>query len=220
MLVTFEQVSGLEEVRTYIVRADISLKALGYTEHSFPHLGRVVSTAGGLLRELGYSQRTVELTKIAAFMHDIGNVVNRADHAQTGAIMAFRILDKLGMPADELARVISAIGNHDEGTAFPVNELAAALILADKTDVRRSRVRNQKPETFDIHDRVNYAVLDSSTSLDKEGRVFLHNLTLDTGISPVLDYFEIFMQRLLLCRKAAEFFGLRFSLAANGSVIY
>ena len=151
-------------------------------------------------------------------MHDIGNVINRIDHAQSGAVMAFRILDNLGMEADEIATVCSAIGNHDEATAYPVNPVAAALILADKTDVRRSRVRTKDPAQFDIHDRVNYAVEKASTTLTDDGAVLLE-LTIDTAISPVIDYFEIFMDRMLLCRKAADKLGLAFRLVVNGQTI-
>ena len=152
-------------------------------------------------------------------MHDIGNVINRIDHAQSGAVMAFRILDKLGMPADEIATVCSAIGNHDESTAFPVNAVAAALILADKTDVRRTRVRNRDKATFDIHDRVNYAVEKASTTLDAAGKAVVLDLQLDTGMSPVIDYFEIFLERMLLCRKAAEKLSLSFRLVVNGQTV-
>ena len=153
--VTYEMVRKSEEINTYIRQADASLIALGYTEHSFAHVVRCAETASRLLSELGASEREVELARIAAYMHDIGNLVNRVDHAQSGAVMAFRILDKMGMPPEDTALVVTAIGNHDEGTAYPVNGVAAALILADKTDVRRSRVRNQATITFDIHDRVN-----------------------------------------------------------------
>ena len=152
-------------------------------------------------------------------MHDIGNVINRCDHAQSGAIMAFRILDKMGMPVEDIALVITAIGNHDEGTAFPVNAVAAALILADKTDVRRTRVRNSDLATFDIHDRVNFAVEESETIFDAEEKTFTLKLRIDTSICAVMDYFEIFLNRMLLCRKAAEFLGLVFKLEINGLVL-
>ena len=216
---TYEQVKQDEAVRVYIDQADASLKALGFTEHSFQHVTRVAQTAGWILETLGYPERTVELVKIAGYLHDIGNVVNRVDHSQSGAVMAFRILDKLGMPADEIATVCSAIGNHDESTAFPVNAVAAALILADKTDVRRTRVRNRDKATFDIHDRVNYAVEKASTTLDAAGKAVVLDLQLDTGMSPVIDYFEIFLERMLLCRKAAEKLGLSFRLVVNGQTV-
>ena len=166
----FEAIRTSDEIRTYITQADASLMALGYTEHSFAHVTRCAQMAAHLLSQLGYDQRQVELARIAGYMHDIGNVVNRVDHAQSGAVMAFRILDKMGMAPEDVAVVITAIGNHDEGTAYPVNAVAAALILADKTDVRRSRVRNRATISFDIHDRVNYAVEQSDLTLDTQAR--------------------------------------------------
>ncbi|MFR5600421.1 MAG: HD domain-containing protein, partial [Holdemania filiformis] len=162
-MITVEQVRNNPQVRTYIQKADEALAALGYTEHSFAHVGKVAKEAREILLTLGYSPREAELAEIAGWLHDIGNVINRVDHAQSGAVMAFRILDKLGAEAEEISTIISAIGNHDESTAYPVNPIAAALILADKTDVRRSRVRNRDFATFDIHDRVNYAVHQSRT---------------------------------------------------------
>ena len=216
MNVTFEAVKQSQEIQTYITQADASLLALGYTEHSFAHVGRCAKVAGDLLRDLGYDEKTVELCRIAAYMHDIGNVVNRNDHAQTGAVMAFRILDKMGMEPADVAAVITAIGHHDDPTAFPVNAIAAALILADKTDVRRSRVRNRDTINFDIHDRVNYAVERSGLTLDQERRTVTLSLSINTEVCAVMDYFEIFLKRMLLCRKAAEFFGLAFHLDING----
>ncbi len=215
----FETIKNNPEIRTYITQADASLLALGYTEHSFAHVTKCAETASNLLTQLGYDERQVELARIAAYMHDIGNVINRADHAQSGAVMAFRILDKLGMAPEDVAVVITAIGNHDEHTAYPVNAVAAALILADKTDVRRSRVRNRATISFDIHDRVNYAVEDSGVALDLAAKTFTLSITIDTGICAVMDYFEIFLTRMLLCRKAAEYFGLEFRLVINGSAI-
>ena len=216
MNVTFEIVKNSPEIRTYITQADVSLTALGFTEHSFAHVTKCSEVAAHILTQLGYSSKEVELAKIAAFMHDIGNVVNRNDHAQTGAVMAFRILDKMGMPPADVAAVITAIGHHDDSTAYPVNAVAAALILADKTDVRRSRVRNKDLASFDIHDRVNYAVEESVTRLDREAATFTLSLTINTQVCPVMDYFEIFLHRMLLCRKAAEFFRLTFHLDING----
>ncbi|WP_343209266.1 HD domain-containing protein [Anaerolentibacter hominis] len=215
MKVTYEDILNSEEIKTYIRQADASLIALGYTEHSFVHVKKSAYVASGLLRDLGYGEREVELAKIAGYMHDIGNVVNRVDHAQSGAIMAFRILDKLGMDAEDVAVIVTAIGNHDEKTAFPVNAVAAALILADKTDVRRSRVRNKETISLDIHDRVNYAVEYSEVKLDLDKRQIVLRLGIDTGICSVMDYFEIFLSRMKLCRKAAEFFDLKFSLIIN-----
>lgn len=215
----YNDVLASEEIRTYITRADTSLLALGFTEHSFAHVVKCAETAASLLSQLGYDERQIELAKIAGYMHDIGNVVNRDDHAQSGAIMAFRILDKMGMPPEDVALVITAIGNHDEHTAFPVNAVAAALILADKTDVRRSRVRNRDTIRFDIHDRVNYAVTAADLHLDRESGNLTLNLTIDTDICSVMDYFEIFLSRMVLCRKAAEFFSLKFRMIINGSVV-
>ena len=215
----FEAIKNSAEIRTYITQADASLIALGFTEHSFPHVNRCAQTASELLTQLGYDPRQVELARIAAYMHDIGNVVNRVDHAQSGAVMAFRILDKMGMTPEDVAVVITAIGNHDEGTAYPVNAVAAALILADKTDVRRSRVRNRATISFDIHDRVNYAVERSDLKLDTDAKTLTLELTIDTEISSVMDYFEIFMNRMILCRKAAEYFGLEFRMTINGSAV-
>ena len=219
MSITLEQVKQSEEITSYIRKADESLSALGFTEHSFAHVGLVSAQASAILKTLGYDDRTCELAAIAGWLHDIGNVINRIDHAQSGAVMAFRILDNLGADADELSTIISAIGNHDESTAYPVNEVAAALILADKTDVRRSRVRNGDFSTFDIHDRVNYAVVESSAKLTDDKKAILLCVTIDTEISPVMDYFEIFLDRMLLCRKAAEKLGLKFQLEINGQSI-
>ncbi len=216
MQISFEDIRKNHEIGTYIRQADASLEALGFTEHSFAHVTKCAQAASGLLRQLDYPDRTCELAAIAGYIHDIGNVINRIDHAQSGAVMAFRILDKLGMPPEEVATVITAIGNHDEKTAFPVNAVAAALILADKTDVRRSRVRSKATIGSDIHDRVNYAVVESSTTLNQQEKTFTLSITLDTAICPILEYFEIFMERMLLCRRAADFFGLQFGVVING----
>lgn len=217
-MVTYDEVRNSKEILTYIQRADLSLQRMGFTEHSLAHVTKVAVTAGDTLLALGYDKRTVELARIAAFMHDIGNLVNRADHAQSGAIMAFRLLDKMGMPADEVAKVVSAIGNHDEDTAWPVNEVAAALILADKSDVRRSRVRCVV-NANDIHDRVNYAVTENNTSIDTEAKTFTLSLTIDTDISPVIEYFEIFTNRMKLCTRAADYLGLHFKLFINNTAL-
>ena len=217
-MVTYDEVRNSKEILTYIQRADLSLQRMGFTEHSLAHVTKVAVTAGDTLLALGYDKRTVELARIAAFMHDIGNLVNRADHAQSGAIMAFRLLDKMGMPADEVAKVVSAIGNHDEDTAWPVNEVAAALILADKSDVRRSRVR-RVVNANDIHDRVNYAVTENNTSIDTEAKTFTLSLTIDTDISPVIEYFEIFTNRMKLCTTAADYLGLHFKLFINNTAL-
>ena len=219
MSVTFQDIQNSPEIRTYITQADASLLALGFTEHAFAHVGRCHAVAADSLTQPGYPARQVELARIAAFMHDIGNVVNRHDHAISGATMAFRILDKMGMPPEEVAAVITAIGHHDDSTAFPVNPVAAALILADKTDVRRSRVRNSDITNFDIHDRVNYAVERSDVLLDVPDKLITLALTINTQVCAVMDYFEIFLQRMVLCRKAAEHLGLQFHLEINGQIL-
>ena len=214
-MITFEEIRHNETISTYIRKADESLIALGYTEHSFAHVGMVAANARYILEKLGYSARTVELVQIAAYLHDIGNLVNRADHSQSGAVMAFRILDKLGMEAEEIAEIVTAIGNHDEGTGRPVSPLAAALILADKSDVRRSRVREQEGKELDIHDRVNYSVRKSELKINEAKTLIKLKLTVDTRYGSVMDYFEIFMERMILCRKAAERLGLQFKLMIN-----
>lgn len=219
MVITYNDIKQSEEINTYIRQADMSLLAMGFTEHSFAHVTKCAQQASYILNEMGYDERIIELAKIAGYMHDIGNVINRVDHAQSGAIMAFRILDNMGMPAEDVAQIVTAIGNHDEGTAYPVNAVSAALILADKTDVRRSRVRNSDIQSFDIHDRVNYAAEKSVVRLDKEKKTISLILTIDTTICAVMDYFEIFLNRMMLCRKAAEFFDLKFHLLINEQIL-
>ena len=214
-MLTYEENTKNEAIRTYIIRADESLAALGFTEHSFAHVTHVAETAGYLLKTLGYDDRTVELAKIAGYLHDIGNLVNRKDHAQSGAVMAWSILNDMGCDAAELATIVTAIGNHDESTGVPVNIVAAAMILADKADVRRSRVRNQDISKFDIHDRVNYSVKKSILKINEEKTIVKLKLTVDTKYGSVMDYFEIFMTRMILCRKAAEKLGLQFKLIIN-----
>ena len=213
---TYEQVRRDHAVRVYIAQADASMEALGFTEHSFAHVGKVADIAGNILASLGYPERTAELARIAGFLHDIGNVVNRVDHSQSGAVMAFRILDRMEFPPEEIAAIVTAIGNHDEGTGVPVSELAAALIIADKSDVRRNRVRDKADIATDIHDRVNYSVTGSDLKVDVDEKTVTLSLTVDTAVSSVMEYFEIFMKRMLLCRKAAETLGLRFRLEING----
>ena len=212
---TYEQIKQDEAIKVYIAQADASMEALGFTEHSFPHVSRVAQMAGYLLTTLGYSARTVELAKIAGYMHDIGNLVNRVDHSQSGAVMAFRILDNMGFSPEEISVIVTAIGNHDEGTGVPVNPVAAVLILADKSDVRRSRVRGKDKAAFDIHDRVNYSVTKSELLINEAHTEVELRLAVDTNFSSVMDYFEIFMGRMLLCRRAAEKLGLRFRLVIN-----
>ena len=213
--VTYAYIRQNPDIREYIRRADMALAAIGYTEHSFAHVEKAAHNAAMILETLQYPARQVELAKIAGFLHDIGNVINRNDHAQSGAVMAFRLLDRLEMPVDEICSIISAIGNHDEGTAQPVDAISAALIIADKTDVRRSRVRNPEKKTFDIHDRVNYSVEKSLLKINREHSLIKLKLSVDTHYGSVMDYFEIFLERMVLCRKAAEKLGLQFKLMIN-----
>ena len=204
---TYEEIRQNEAVNTYIRQADAALATLGFTEHSFAHVTLVAEKAGYILQTLGYPERTVELAKIAGYLHDIGNLINRVDHSQSGAIMAFRILDHLKFDPEEIAVIVSA--------GVPVSPVAAALILADKSDVRRNRVHNTDPSTFDIHDRVNYSVTKAELKINEAHTLIKLKLTVDTHFSSVMDYFEIFMQRMLLCRKAAETLGLQFKLMIN-----
>ena len=215
MSMSYEEIRNNPTIRTYIQKADQSLAALGFTEHSFAHVTRVAEMAGYILTTLGYPERTVEIAKIAGYLHDMGNLVNRVEHSQSGAVMAFRILDNLGFDPEEIATIVTAIGNHDEGTGVPVDEVAAALILADKSDVRRSRVRNQDIQNFDIHDRVNYSVTKSELKINEAHTLIKLKLSVDTRFGSVMDYFEIFMGRMILCRKAAEKLGLQFKLMIN-----
>lgn len=212
---TYEQIQKDPAIRVYITQANASLATLGFTEHSFPHVSRVAEMAGYLLSTLGYPERTVELAKIAGYLHDIGNLVNRIEHSQSGAVMAFRILDHMGFDPEEIATICTAIGNHDEGTGVPVNAVAAALILADKSDVRRSRVQNPDIHTFDQHDRVNYSVTKSELKINEAHTIVKLKLSVDTRFGSVMDYFEIFMGRMLMCRKAARTLGLEFKLIIN-----
>lgn len=218
-MVTFEKVKNNVEIQTYIIKADESLRAIGYTEHSFAHVEKVAATAGEILRIMGYSEHEIELAMIAGYMHDIGNLINRVDHSQSGALMSFRILEKMGMEPEDIASVITAIGNHDEGDGMPVNPVSAALIIADKTDVRRSRVRNTCETNFDIHDRVNYSVKESTVNIDPVEKHITLDLTLENRYSTVMDYFEIFLDRMIMCRKAAETLGLSFRLVINDQTV-
>lgn len=214
-MLTYDDVIKSEAIRTYIIRADESLDVLGFTDHSFSHVVHVAQTAGYILEALGFDARTVELAKIAGYLHDIGNLVNRKEHSQSGAVMAWSILNDMGCDPGEIATIVTAIGNHDEGTGVPVNPVAAALILADKADVRRTRVRNKDIATFDIHDRVNYSVKKSLLKINEDKTLVKLKLSIDTQYGSVMDYFEIFMERMILCRKAAEKLGLQFKLIIN-----
>lgn len=222
--ITYKYIKTNKDVQTYISMADEALSSIGYTEHSNAHVERAAANAFMILETLGYDPRTCELAEIAAYMHDIGNVVNRVGHAQTGAVMAFRLLDRLGMPAEEITRVISAIGNHDESAAAPVTPIAAALIIADKSDVRRSRVRGahgpfvpNSENLSDIHDRVNYAVESSRLTFTDDNKELVLTLRIDPEISSVMEYFEIFLSRMTLCRTAAASLGVKFGLIINDS---
>ena len=210
-----EDIQQNESINTYITRADESLLALGYTEHSFAHVKKAAEVSGYILQTLGYPERDVELARIAGYLHDIGNIVNRENHSLSGAVMAFRILDNMGFCADDIATITTAIGNHDEGSGIPVNHVSAALILADKSDVRRSRVRNTDISGFDIHDRVNYSVKKSTLKINEEHSIIKLKLTIDTKYGSVMDYFEIFLGRMVMCRKAAEKLGMQFKLIIN-----
>ena len=212
---SFADIKKDSAINAYITAADSSLAALGYTEHSFAHVTKVAESAADILSALGYDEHTVELAKIAGYLHDIGNLVNREEHSQSGAVMAFRILDRLGFAPEDIATIVTAIGNHDEGTGVAVNAVAAALIIADKTDVRRSRVRNRDVSTFDIHDRVNYSVFDTVVDIDAEAKEVRLSIKIDTEISSIMDYFEIFLGRMIMCRKSAETLGLAFKLKIN-----
>ena len=215
-MLTYDGIRQNERVRALIEMGNRALDTMGYTEHGYAHAGAVSAQASFLLEQLGYDERTCELARIAGFMHDIGNAVNRANHAMSGATLAFEILCECGVPNDEIALIINAIGNHDEGTANATSPLSAAIILADKSDVRRSRVQCRPGDPgFDIHDRVNYAVIESELSVDKDKRLIRLQLTIDTAICPVMDYFEIFLSRMVLSRRAADFLGQSFELVIN-----
>lgn len=218
-MITFSQVRANPEIKTYIAKADQALAAIGYTEHSFPHALKVASTAKYILETLGYPEHEIELAQIAGYMHDIGNIVNRADHAQSGAMMAFRLLEDMQADPEEIAVVICAIGNHDEGTAVAVDPVSAALIIADKTDVRRSRVRNRNTISFDVHDRVNFSVKKASTQISEDRSEISLKLTIDLNKFSAMEYFEIFLDRMLLCRKAAEKLDMTFHVYINGQFL-
>ena len=212
--VTFQTIVKNSEIKTYLEKGDKYIGTMGYTNHSLLHVQRTAKVAYQILTELNFDKRTAELARIAGYMHDIGNVINRVDHAQSSALISFNILTRLGMEPNEIAKVIAAIGNHDEGTGAPVNPIAAALILADKTDVRRSRVRNRDMTAFDIHDRVNYAATNSDVDVLGNKAIRL-TLKIDTSLCSIMDYFEIFLGRMLMCKKAADFLGTSFELIIN-----
>ena len=213
----YKQIRENEEINLLIEKGNATLNELGYTEHSKKHASKTAETAGKILKELGYGKHKIELARIAGYMHDIGNSINRHDHAHSGAILAYQILKETDMPLKDILVVSTAIGHHDEATGTAVDEISSALILADKTDVRRNRVQNPNPASFDIHDRVNYAALSSKLIIHKEKRIIQMELELDDSICTVMDYFEIFLKRMMMCRRAAERLDCKFKLMANGS---
>lgn len=215
-MISYEKIINSDAIRTYITFADETLEELGFTEHSFTHVLHVAETAAYILKTIGYDDRTIEIAKVAGYLHDIGNLVNRKEHSQSGAVMAWSILNDMGGDPAEIATIVTAIGNHDEGTGVPVNDVAAAMILADKADVRRSRVRNQDFSSFDIHDNVNYSVIESVLEINEEKTEIQLDLTLDKEYGSIMDFFEIFMERMLMCRRAAEKLGLQFKLRIDG----
>lgn len=214
-MITLKDVQNNEEVQGLVIGAQKQLNEIGYTEHSIRHISIVSKRAGDILEQLGYPQERVELARIAGYLHDIGNCVNRQDHAQSGAILAYNILKEMGMPINDRIDIMMAIGNHDEETGNPVSDISAALILADKSDAHRSRVVKTNIATFDIHDKVNYAVTDSKLTVDKENKKITLNITIDTEICPVLNYFEIFIDRTLMSKYAAKYLKLWFELIIN-----
>lgn len=214
-MITFEDVVNNAEVNELIINAQKQMDVIGYTEHSIRHVSLVAARAAQILESLGFDERRVELAKIAGYMHDIGNCVNRVDHAHTGAILAYNILKDMGMDVKERTEIIMAIGNHDESTGTPVSDISAALILADKSDAHRSRVSKTDRSLFDKHDEVNFAVTSSELKIDTEERKAILNLKIDTKICPVIDYFEIFMDRTKMSKRAAKYLGLWFELIIN-----
>lgn len=215
--VTYDGIRKDPEIHLLIEKGNEMLGILGYTEHSVKHAAKVAKASGDILKKLGYGKRIIELSRIAGYMHDIGNSINRNDHAHSGAILAYQLLKERGMPLEEAIKVASAIGNHDEKTGTAVDAISAALIIGDKTDVRRNRVRNRQISGFDAHDRVNYAVLSSELTVSAEKKIIQMDMDLDDSMCTVMDYFEIFLERMVMCRRAAELLGCRFKLTANGS---
>ncbi len=216
---TYKMVKESKEVNAFIEKGNKTLGIIGFTEHSRKHAAKVAETSGKILETLGYDEHLIELAKIAGYMHDMGNCVNRHDHPHSGALMAFTLLNRWNVPAKDIAVIVSAIGQHDEGTGTAVDPVSAALILADKTDVRRNRVRNKIKANFDKHDRVNYAAISSRLIINTEKKTAQLRIELDENICSIMDYFEIFMQRMLMCKRAAELLGLNFKLIANGNKI-
>lgn len=215
-IITFEDIKNNEEIKTYIMMSDKQLETLGYTEHGQRHTASVASKSGQVLKKLGYEDRRTELAKIAGYLHDIGNIVNRDEHANSGGLIAMNLLSKMGMDPTEISTIVSAIGNHDEKSGNSVSDVSAALILADKTDVHRGRVRNEDYATFDIHDRVNFAVTNSELIIDKDEKLITASLKIDEEICSLIEYFELFLARMLMCRRAANYLECDFKILANG----
>ena len=213
---TYSEIRKNEEVLAFIKKGNANLGAMGFTDHSEAHSGLVAERAAEILKKFGYPEKDIELVKIAGFMHDIGNAINRTHHAEYGALLANDLLKDTDMSLEDRITVISAIGNHDESTGSPEDVISAALIIADKTDVRRSRVRQKEKSAFDIHDRVNYAVTDSKLKIAEDKSAIALNLQIDEKICSMYDYFEIFLGRMMLCRKSAEILGTTFKLTVNG----
>ena len=214
-MLTYEDIKNDKDIKNYIEMSGNVLTAIGFTEHSFAHVTRVAETAGYILETLDFDERTVELGKIAGYLHDIGNVINRNGHAHSGALLAISLLSERGMDSEAVSIIASAIGNHDEKTGMPIHPVSAALILADKADVRRSRVQSNEKENLDIHDRVNYSVEKSELKINRAKTLIKLKLQVDTHYSSVIDYFEIFLDRMALCRKAAELLNMKFTLMIN-----
>ncbi|MBS1705268.1 MAG: HD domain-containing protein [Armatimonadetes bacterium] len=217
--ITLVDIRNNPKVRTLIDGANTVMKAMGYTEHGHRHVGIVSSITRYIMENLGESSRDCELAQIAAYMHDIGNVINRVDHPISGANIAFTLLNEMGMDAAEIAPILGAIGNHEELVGTPISVMSAAIIIADKSDVHRSRVQNPIQETFDIHDRVNYAVVKSRVEMENTKRILALNLDIDTSFATVMEYFEIFLSRMVMCRRSCDIFGYKFELTVNGTVI-
>ncbi len=218
-MISYQEIRENEEVQAYLKKGNENLGVLGYTDHSAVHCTLVAEEAGRILRELGYSEHEIELAKIAGMMHDIGNCVNRSRHAEYGAILANEILRNMDLTVEDRATIVSAIGHHDESTGGAVDVVSAALIIADKTDVRRNRIRTKVKSNYDIHDRVNYAVTESKVHISKEEKSITLNLTVDEEICTMYEYFEIFLGRMMMCRGAAEMLGMTFKLRVNGSKV-
>ena len=216
---TYEQIKAHPEVNALLERGNYNLGVMGYTDHSMAHCALVAERAAYILKMLGYSDHEQELAKIAGCMHDIGNAINRKNHAEYGALLANDILKEMGAATGDRMTIIAAIGNHDESTGGAKDPVSAALILADKSDVRQNRVRTQDREKFDIHDRVNYAVTGHSLKVDAQEKKIALNLQIDESICTMYEYFDIFLGRMMMCREAAQMLGAKFRLTVNGSKV-